>query len=86
MVYLIRIENLPATVRLRNVFLKAGIETLGDIFAMTIEEIRDIHHFGETTLLELHYILAGLGFSFLGREFYAVNSCVLSDRWIEANL
>jgi hypothetical protein len=71
MVYLIKIESLPASVRLRNTMLKAGIETLGDVFAMTITEILAIKNFGLTTLDELDYILKNLGFSFLGKnEFH----------------
>lgn len=68
MVYLIRIETLPASVRLRNTLLKAGIDTLGDVFAMTVSEILEIKNFGLTTLEELNYILEDLNFSFLGKR------------------
>lgn len=68
MVYLIRIESLPASVRLRNTMIKAGIETLGDVFAMTVSEILEIKNFGLTTLEELNYILEDLNFSFLGKH------------------
>lgn len=68
MVYLIRIESLPASVRLRNTLLKAGIDTLGDVFAMTVSEILEIKNFGLTTLEELNYILEDLNFSFLGKR------------------
>lgn len=68
MVYLIRIETLPASVRLRNTLFKAGIETLGDVFAMTVSEILEIKNFGHTTLEELNYILEDLNFSFLGKR------------------
>ena len=76
MIGIIKIENLPASVRLRNVCYKAGIDTVGDLLDMTTEEILSIKNFGLTTLIELHYILSDLGFSFLSNEEYnSENEC-----------
>lgn len=68
MVYMIRIERLPASVRLRNVCIKAGIYTVGELLDMTTEEILSIKNFGVTTLIELYFILSNCGFFFLSTE------------------
>ena len=68
MIHSIKIETLPSSVRLRNVCYKAGIDTIGDLFTMTTAEILAIRNFGDTTMIELDYILNDLGFSFLSTE------------------
>jgi DNA-directed RNA polymerase alpha subunit len=79
-VHFIKIESLPATVRLRNVWIKANIYTVGDLLDMTTEEILNIKNFGDTTMLELDLILWDLSFSFLSTEergysFSSVKMC-----------
>lgn len=68
MVHVIKIENLNASVRLRNVCRKAGIETVGELLSMTTEEKLSIKHFGVTTLIELHFILLNYSFFLLSSE------------------
>ena len=68
MIHTIKIECLPASVRLRNVCYKAGVDTVGDLLTMTTEEILSIRNFGDTTMIELDYILHNLNFSFLSTE------------------
>jgi hypothetical protein len=68
MIGIIKIENLPASVRLRNVCCKAGIYTIGDLLDMTTEEILNIKNFGVTTMMELDLILWDFSFSFLSTE------------------
>ncbi len=68
MIRMIQIESLPASVRLINVCIRAGIYTVGDLLDMTTEEILSIKNFGDTTMLELDYILQDFGFSFLSTQ------------------
>ena len=68
MIGIIKIENLPASVRLRNVCCKAGIDTVGQLIDMTTEEILCIKNFGVTTLIELHIILSDCDFFILSAE------------------
>jgi len=68
MIHAVKIECLPASVRLRNICYKAGVDTVGDLMDMTTEEILSIRNFGDTTMFELDHILHDLGFSFLSTE------------------
>ena len=85
MIHTIKIECLPASVRLRNVCYKAGVDTVGDLLTMTTEEILSIRNFGDTTVIELDHILNDLGFSFLSTEergysFSSVRTCTQCGR------
>lgn len=68
MIHTIKIECLPASVRLRNVCHKAGVDTVGDLLTMTTTEILSIKNFGRTTLRELHNILSDCGFTLLSSK------------------
>jgi len=55
------IEDLDFSVRVRNVCDRAGIKTLTDLCAMSERDLRGLKNLGNTSIKEIHQLLAAEG-------------------------